>query len=60
LDARLTTLLCKKIIVAESKEVNTGWFTNLAEYSKENYDSKAGGLSNDDVCIKIFNVFIYL
>jgi hypothetical protein len=39
LDARLTTLLCKKIIVPKSKEVNTGWsnsqqWINLAETPK--------------------------
>jgi hypothetical protein len=33
LDARLTTLLCKKIIVAKSKEVEIG--SNLAESSKK-------------------------
>jgi hypothetical protein len=38
LDARLTTLLCKKIIVAKSKEVKTG--CNLAESSKEDCGSK--------------------
>jgi hypothetical protein len=38
LDARLTTLLCKKIIVAKSKEVKTR--SNLAESSKEGHDSK--------------------
>jgi hypothetical protein len=35
---RLTTLLCKKIIVAKSKEVKPG--CNLAESSKEGYGSK--------------------
>jgi hypothetical protein len=38
LDARLATLLCKKIIVAKSKEVKTGY--SLAESSKEGYGSK--------------------
>jgi hypothetical protein len=33
LDSRLTTLLCKKNIVAKSKEVKTGY--NLAESYKE-------------------------
>jgi hypothetical protein len=28
LDGRLTTLLCKKITVGRSKEVNTGWFNS--------------------------------
>jgi hypothetical protein len=37
LEARLTTLL-KKIIIAESEEMKTG--SNLAEFSKEGYDSK--------------------
>jgi hypothetical protein len=32
-------LLCKKI-VAKSKEVKTGLYTNLAESSKEGYSSK--------------------
>jgi hypothetical protein len=42
LDARLTTLLCKNIIVAKSKEVKTGWSNSryLAEFSKEGYGSK--------------------
>jgi hypothetical protein len=38
LEARLTSLLCKKINVAKSKEVKTG--LNLAESSKEGYGSK--------------------
>jgi hypothetical protein len=38
LDARPTTLPCKQIIVAKSKEVKTG--CNLAESSKEGYGSK--------------------
>jgi hypothetical protein len=38
LEARLTTLLIKKIIVTNSKEVKTG--CNLAESSKEGYGSK--------------------
>jgi hypothetical protein len=38
LDARLTTLLCKKKIVAKSKEVKSG--CNLAESSKKGYGSK--------------------
>jgi hypothetical protein len=38
LDPKLATLLCKKIIVAKSKEVKTG--CNLAESSKEGYGSK--------------------
>jgi hypothetical protein len=38
LDARLTTLLCKEIIVAKSKETNTG--CNVAESSEEGYSSK--------------------
>jgi hypothetical protein len=45
-------LLCKKkIIIAKSKEVETGWsisqeWSNLAQYSKKNYDKK-GCFSND-------------
>jgi hypothetical protein len=35
LEARLTTLLRKKIIVAQYKEVKTGY--NLAESPKEGY-----------------------
>jgi hypothetical protein len=38
LEAKLTTLLCKTIIVAKSKEVKTG--CNLTESSKERYGSK--------------------
>jgi sporulation protein YlmC with PRC-barrel domain len=38
LDARLTTLLYKKITVAKSKEVKT--VSNLAVSSKEGYGSK--------------------
>jgi hypothetical protein len=38
LDAGLTSLLCKKIIVAKSKEVKTG--CNLAESCKEGCGSK--------------------
>jgi hypothetical protein len=40
LDVRLTTLLCKKIIVAKSKEVKTG--SNMAELPVEVYSSKMG------------------
>jgi hypothetical protein len=40
LDARLTTLLCKRITVAKSKEMKTG--CNLAESSNE------GRFANDD------------
>jgi hypothetical protein len=42
LDARLTTLLCKKIIVAKPKEVKTG--CNPTESSREAYGSKRTGL----------------
>jgi hypothetical protein len=38
LDARLTTLLFKIVIVAKSNEVKTG--CNPAEFSKEGYGSK--------------------
>jgi hypothetical protein len=37
-DSRLTNLLCNKITVAKSKEVETE--SNLAESSKEDYGSK--------------------
>jgi hypothetical protein len=42
LEARPTTLLCKQIIVAKSKEVKTG--SNLAESSKGGYGSKSAVL----------------
>jgi hypothetical protein len=42
LDARLTTLLCKSISIAKSKEVKTG--SNLAGSSKEGYGSKSAVL----------------
>jgi hypothetical protein len=38
LDARLTTLPFKKLVVVPSKEVKTGW--NLAGYSEEGCGSK--------------------
>jgi hypothetical protein len=38
LDARLTTLLCKKNIVTKPKEMKAGW--NLAKSSKEGDGSK--------------------
>jgi hypothetical protein len=45
LDARLTTLLCKKEIVAKSKEVKAGWSnSNPAEASKEACGSKGAVL----------------
>jgi hypothetical protein len=40
LGARLTTLLCKQIIVTKSKEVKTG--ANVAEFSKEGHGSQSG------------------
>jgi hypothetical protein len=42
----LTTLLCKKNIVAKSKEVKIG--SDLAQSSKEYYGSKRGCFANDD------------
>jgi hypothetical protein len=42
LDARLTTLLCKKYILVKSKEVKTG--CNLAESCNEGYGSKGAVL----------------
>jgi hypothetical protein len=47
LDVRLTTLLCKTIIFAKSKEVNT-IKKSLAESSKESCGSKKGCFDNDD------------
>jgi hypothetical protein len=38
LDARPTTLLCKRSIVAKSKEMKTG--CNLADFSKQSYGSR--------------------
>jgi hypothetical protein len=46
LDARLTTLLYKKDIVAKSKEVKHG--CNWAESSKEGYGSNRAVFANDD------------
>jgi hypothetical protein len=46
LDARLTTLLCKIVTVAKSKEMKTG--SNLAGSSKEGYGFKRGCFANDD------------
>jgi hypothetical protein len=43
LDAVLTTLLCKNLIVAKSKEVKTG--CNLTKSSVEGYGSKGAVLS---------------
>jgi hypothetical protein len=42
LEAKLTTLLCEKIIVAKSKEVEIR--LNLSESSKEGYGSKSAVL----------------
>jgi hypothetical protein len=49
LDARLTTLLFKNIVVVKFKEVKTGWsnsqeWTNLAESSREGCGSKSAVL----------------
>jgi hypothetical protein len=46
LDARQTTLFCKKIIVAKSKHVETSRSdsTDLSESSKEGYGSKGAVL----------------
>jgi hypothetical protein len=53
LDARLVTLLCKRIIVANAKEVKAGWsssqqhsrkWINLEKSSKEGYGSKGAVL----------------
>jgi hypothetical protein len=45
LDAKLTTLFCKEIFVAKSREVETGWstsqeWTDLAEPFNEGCGSK--------------------
>jgi hypothetical protein len=45
LDARLTIFLCKKTVVAKSKEVKAGWsdsqeWINLTESSKESQGAK--------------------
>jgi hypothetical protein len=49
LDTRLTILLCKRNIVAKSKEVKTEWSkTNVAESSNENYGSKMNVFQEDD------------
>jgi hypothetical protein len=42
LEAKLTNLLCRKIIVTKSKEVKTR--SNLAESSKEGYGSESAVL----------------
>jgi hypothetical protein len=47
MDARLTILVCKQIIVAKSEGVKTG--SNLAEYSKEGYGSKRAVLAS--ICV---------
>jgi hypothetical protein len=44
--ARLTTFLCKNMIVAKNKQVKTG--CNLAEYSEEGYGSKRAVFADDD------------
>jgi hypothetical protein len=46
LNASLTTLLCKRITVAKTKEAKTG--CNLAESSKEGHDSQKGCFSDDE------------
>jgi hypothetical protein len=49
LDTRLTTFLCKKKkILAKSKEVKTGWSTNLSEIFKEATAKKGCFASDDD------------
>jgi hypothetical protein len=42
LDARLTALFCKQIIVTKSKDVKTG--CSMSESSKEGYGSNGGFL----------------
>jgi hypothetical protein len=49
LDARLTTFLCKRNIVAKPKELKSG--CKLAESSKEGYDSKTATFANDGLDI---------
>jgi hypothetical protein len=45
-DASLTTLLCKTVIVAKSKEMKSG--SILTEYSKKCYGSKRVFANDDD------------
>jgi hypothetical protein len=47
------TLLCKKMTVAKSKEVKTGWSSYLAEFSKKAYGSKRAVLQIMMVMIKL-------
>jgi hypothetical protein len=51
LDARLTTLLCKNITVAKSKEMTTGWSNSKQVW--QNLQRKAvaqkSSLASDDV-----------
>jgi hypothetical protein len=56
LDARLTTLLCKKIIVAKSKEVKTG--CNTADSCKEGLFASEDD-DNDDDLIYLFIVVYF-
>jgi hypothetical protein len=51
LDARLTTLLCKKVTVAKSKEVKTGWSNSVDKSGRIFYGRtwlKKGCFANDD------------
>jgi hypothetical protein len=56
LNFRLTTLLCKKIILAKTNDVKTGWSnshkeqTNLAKFSKGGYGSKRALLPMMMIC----------
>jgi hypothetical protein len=52
LDARLTTLRCKRITIAKSKGVKTG--RKLVEFSKEGFGSKKKVLP-----IMMIDKFIY-
>jgi hypothetical protein len=60
LDARLTTLFCRKIIVAKSKEVNPG--CNLAQFSTENCVSEGAivPLMMMVVVVMVMYVCIYI
>jgi hypothetical protein len=58
LDARLTTLFGKRVIVVKSKEVETG--CTLAEYSKEGYRSKRAVLPMLMMMISIIRSYVVL
>jgi hypothetical protein len=62
-DVRVTALLCKKIIVAKSKEVetrrsNSHEWTILAETSEEDYGSKRAVLPMMMMLIMMWEVYL--